>query len=199
MRHVGMIVENIILSLIFSFKHQSILSVFLVDNRELLGLHTIVSCVMRLVSDLINCKIWSTHYHMCKLSNSLLQLLIIWVNFNNLSIIVVVLALLITGTKGAQLQFQLVISLIMLFKLLFFMKDLLKWLLCCYFSISPSFLSPVAPIRYAHLVAQQMGQIMKFEDFLEHLEAELLLGLHKSIEGSMFFYWGYSTTLCKYC
>ena len=112
--------KYIFMSHMFSFKHQSILSIFLVDNRELLGSHTIMSCVMRLVSNLINCKIWSTHYHMCKFSNSILQLPIIWVNFNNLSIIVVVLALLITCTKEAQLRFQLVISLINAFQIIMF-------------------------------------------------------------------------------
>lgn len=58
-------------------------------------------------------------------------------------------------------------------------------------------ISIVAPIRYAHLAAQQMGQFIKFEDFSEtssghttsvgSITVPELPRLHEEVESSMFF------------
>lgn len=81
---------------------------------------------------------------------------------------------------------------------------LFNWFSGCFSFISPShchFRFSVAPICYAHLAAQQMGQFIKFEDIPEAsssprsgsvtnvggVPVQELPRLHENVQGSMFF------------
>jgi hypothetical protein len=101
-----------------------------------------MSWLMRLVSLLMSCKIWSTHYHMCKLQAPMASHEFIATTFQLK--LLYTFRLLISGTKGVQLQFQLVISSHLCFSNYIYLSpriihNLLQCLFCCYFSISLSF------------------------------------------------------------
>lgn len=192
------ILSNVLITLVHNLLFSSCTQVFpsfSPYNRELRDQLTTMSCLMRLVSLQMTCKILSTLCHMCNLSSSFC-----FSSFYNVSLVTNIFFHLFQLSKKYYCNLY---WWVYYMPLLVFHKEnlfeLSQFLIPLYLSNSWLIilsLFTVAPICYAHLAASQMGQFIKFEDSSDtsitsagSVPVPELPRLHKNVESSMFFCW----------